>query len=265
MTHASASHVNQQPGNLRLGIIGGGRAAWAFGSSWRHAGMRLSGVWLRKESASRLPELLQAPRRTLEDLAHDSDLLLIAATDRAIVSVSEMIPATRAIIFHASGAVGSVRDGFSLHPLKSLPPVGEPSDLAGTLLVFEGLHREVAEGLARTLGARFAAVSGHNKPLYHAGAVFGANYVAVMLDIAERLMSEAGVHDVRRDLVALADSALANWRNHEGPDRFTGPVIRGDDETVERHRRLLAGTPQLAELYALLADYIRRNKVAAPE
>lgn len=251
--------------NLRLGIIGGGRAAWAFGSSSRQAGLTISGVWLRPESTSRLPELLQATRRPLEELAHESDLLLIAATDRAIASVADMIPKTRAIIFHASGAIGSVRDGFSLHPLKSLPPVGEPSDLRNTLLVFEGGHREVAEGLARSLHARFAAVSPRLKPLYHAGAVFGANYVAVMLDIAERLMAEAGVHDVRPDLIALADSALANWRGHRGRERFTGPAARGDDEVVERHRALLAGHPQLSEIYGLLADYIRRNEVGGTE
>ena len=251
--------------NSRLGILGGGRAAWAYGSSWRRAGLPISGVWLRPESASRLPELLGAPRRTLEEVAGGSDFLLIAATDRAINGIAQSIPQTPAIIFHASGAVGSVRGGFSLHPLKALPPVGEPSDLRDTLLVFEGSHRAVAERVATALQARFAEVSAKEKPLYHAGAVFGANYVAVMLDIAERLMAEAGVRDVRADLIALAESALANWRNHEGRERFTGPAARGDEEVVERHRRLLAGDPQTAELYGLLAEYIRRNKVAAPE
>jgi predicted short-subunit dehydrogenase-like oxidoreductase (DUF2520 family) len=209
--------------------------------------------------------LLRVPRRTLDELASDSDLLLIAVSDRAIEAVAASIPKTTAIIFHASGAVGSVRGGFSLHPLRALPPVGEHSDLGDTLLVFEGNHREVARSIAKTLQARFAEVSAKDKPLYHAGAVFGANYVAVMLDIAEKLMAEAGVRSVRGDLMALAESALQNWRNHEGPQRFTGPAARGDEEVVERHRQLLAGDLQLAELYGLLADYIRRRKVAGLE
>ena len=252
---------NRQPatGHLKLGIIGGGRAAWAYGSSWRRAGLQISGVWLRPESKSQLPRLLDSRRCSLDELAFDSDLLLIAATDRAIHPIGELIPKTRAIIFHASGAVASVRGGFSLHPLKALPPVGEPSDLHGTLLVFEGAHREIAESLAHTLGARFAAVNAHDKPMYHAGAVFGANYVAVMLDIAERLIERAGVHDVRGELIALAESALANWRQHDGAARFTGPAARGDEEVVARHQKLLAGEPELEELYRLLADYIRRK------
>lgn len=257
--------MNLSTSNLSLGLIGGGRAAWAYGSSWQRAGLPISGAWLRSESASRLPELLRVSRRTVEELASNSDLLLVAVSDRAINAVAASIPKTRAIIFHASGAAGSVRGGFSLHPLKALPSVGEPSDLADTLLVFEGDHRETAESIARALHARFAEVSANDKPLYHAAAVFGANYVAVMLDIAEKLMADAGVRDVRDDLMSLAESALENWRNHGGPQRFTGPAARGDDEVVERHRQVLAGDPQLAELYGLLADYIRRRKVAGPE
>ncbi len=257
--------MNPSTGKLSLGLIGGGRAAWAYGSSWQRAGHPISGAWLRNESASRLSELLKVPRRAFDELASDSDLLLIAVSDRAIEAVAASIPKTSAIIFHASGAVGRVRGGFSLHPLKALPPVGEQSDLSDTLLVFEGNHREVAQSVARTLHARFAEVSAKDKPLYHAGAVFGANYVAVMLDIAEKLMAEAGVRNVRQDLMALAESALENWRNHVGPQRFTGPAARGDEEVVARHGRLLAGDPQLAELYGLLADYIRRNKVAGLE
>src|SRR5258706_8625294 len=70
---------------LRLAILGGGRAAWAYGSSWRRIGWPIDGVWLRPESRSQLPELLAVPRKAIEDL--DADLLLIAVSDRAIRDV----------------------------------------------------------------------------------------------------------------------------------------------------------------------------------
>ena len=85
---------------------------------------------------------------TIEELAASSDLILVAVSDRAIEEVAAAIPETNAIIVHPSGALPALRGGFSLHPLKSLPPVGEPSDLEGTLLVFEGAHRDVAEQIA---------------------------------------------------------------------------------------------------------------------
>lgn len=250
---------------MRLGILGGGRAAWAFGSAWKRIGWPLSGVWLRDASHSHIAELLGTARMDMNDLARDSELLLVAVSDRAIEEVSAVIPETEALVFHASGALLSLRGGFSLHPLKSLPPVGAPSDLEGTLLVFEGEHRRTAKLIAAAVGARFCEVAAEQKPLYHAAAVFGANYVAASLEIAQRLMQRAGVTNVREDLVALALSAIENWRSHDDARRFTGPAARGDVEVMNRHRDALRDDTRVAEIYELLAEEIAGALLATPE
>lgn len=247
---------------MRLGILGGGRAAWAYGSAWKRIGWPLSGVWLRDASHSHIAELLQTARRDLQDLAADSELLLVAVSDRAIVEVSETIPETEALVFHASGALLSVRGGFSLHPLRALPAIGEPSDLEGTLLVFEGAHRRTARLIAAAVGARFAEVAAEQKALYHAAAVFGSNYVAASLEIAQRLMERAGVHDVRGDLATLAASAVENWRAHTDARRFTGPAARGDEQVLARHRAALDADTDVARLYELLAREIAGSLLA---
>lgn len=241
---------------MRLGILGGGRAAWAFGTTWQRMGWPISGIWLRDESHSHIAELLETARRDLSDLAAESELLLIGVSDRAIREVATMVPATDAILFHASGSMNALRDGFSLHPLKSLPPLGEPSDLRGTTLVFEGAHRHTAKLIAAAADARFIEIAPEQKTLYHAAAVFGANYVAAAIDIAERLMTKAGVDDVRDDLVALAHSAIENWRRHHDEKRFTGPAARRDVEVLRRHLTALRDEPQLAAIYELLAAEI---------
>jgi len=250
---------------MRLGILGGGRAAWAFGSAWKRIGWPLSGVWLRDASHSHIAELLQTARMEMADLARDSELLLVAVSDRAIADVSATVPETDALIFHASGALLSVRGGFSLHPLKALPPVGDAVDLEGTLLVFEGEHRRTAKLIAAAIGARFAEVSPETKPLYHAAAVFGSNYVAAMLDVSERLMKVAGVDSAREDLIALALSAMENWRRHQDERRFTGPAARGDAGVIAGHLAALRDEPQLAEIYELLAAQIARSLLASRE
>jgi predicted short-subunit dehydrogenase-like oxidoreductase (DUF2520 family) len=234
---------------MRLGIIGGGRAAWAFGSTWRRIGWPISGAVLR--SASPVAQL--APQRSVDEIAHDSDAILVAVSDRAIEEVAASIPQTRAIIFHPSGILTSVRDGFSLHPLKALPPAGEPSDLKDSLLVFEGRHRDLAKKIADAAGARFAEIAPQQKGLYHAAAVFGSNYVAELLDIAEGLI---GIEHARDDLAALAQSAIDNWRRHTDARRFTGPAARGDQDVLDRHLAALQGDPELAELYRILAQRI---------
>ena len=250
---------------MRLGIIGGGRAAWAYGSAWKRIGWPISGVWLRDTSHSHIAELLDTSRLDMADLAQESELLLIAVSDRAIHEVAAALPESDALVFHASGALLSVRDGFSLHPLKSLPPVGSPSDLEGTLLVFEGQHRRTAKLIAMAVGARFAEVAGPQKALYHAAAVFGSNYVAALLDVSERLMAGAGVVNVREDLVALALSAIENWRSHTDASRFTGPAARGDHSVIESHLAALRDDAQVAEIYELLAAEIAGSLLARPK
>lgn len=251
--------------DVRLGILGGGRAAWAFGSAWRRMGWPLSGVWLRNESHSHIAELLETARVDLTDLARDSELLLVAVSDRAIPEVAAMIPETDALIFHAAGALLSVRGGFSLHPLRALPPLGAPSDLEGTLLVFEGEHRRTAKLITSAIGARFAEVSAENKPLYHAAAVFGSNYVAALLEISQRMMKEAGIEQVRGDIAALAQSAIENWLRNEDARRFTGPAARGDLDVLAQHREVLRHDAQLTQIYDLLADQIASAILAQPK
>jgi predicted short-subunit dehydrogenase-like oxidoreductase (DUF2520 family) len=238
---------NWQPatGNWKLGIIGGGRAAWAFGSTWRRIGWPIAGVATR--SPSPIASLLGAPAA----IGDDADLLLLAVSDRALHEIE--IPTTRAIVFHCSGVHPSIRGGFSLHPLKALPPVGEPSDLRDTLLVFEGAHREIAQEIARAAGARFAEIDAQAKTRYHAGAVFGSNYVAALLDVAQELIALPGARD---DIAALARSAIENWVAHEDARRFTGPAARGDAEVIRKHEEALAASPELAEIYRLLAARI---------
>lgn len=234
-----------------LGVVGGGRAAWAFGSAWRRMGWPLTGFATRR--ASEVPHLLNAPQCSIEQLADTSDLILIAVADSAIGEVAAAIPETRAIVWHPSGSLTSVRGGFSLHPLRSLPPAGEASDVRGALLVFEGEHRHVAEQIASAAGARFAAIAPEDKPRYHAAAVFASNYVAALLDIAQEL---SPIADVRDELVALARSALDNWRQHDDARRFTGPAARGDRNVIEAHVNLLQTQRPLALIYELLAERI---------
>jgi len=226
---------------MKLGIIGNGRAAWAFANTWRRIGWPLAGIASRGGAWN------------LETLAAESDIILIAVSDRAIAEVAESIPETNAIIVHPSGALPALRGGFSLHPLKSLPPVGEPSDLEGTLLVFEGNHRDVAEEIANKAGARFAEIAVDAKIRYHAGAVFGSNYIAALLDTAEELI---GIDGARGDIAALARSAIDNWAAHTDGRRFTGPASRGDEDIMLRHQDALRDSPELAEIYRLLAARI---------
>jgi predicted short-subunit dehydrogenase-like oxidoreductase (DUF2520 family) len=252
---------------LSLGIIGGGRAAWAFGSAWRLAGWEISGVALREGSASPLADLLHAPLLSNEELAARSSVLLLAVSDRAIeavaASVASSLPAG-SDVFHVSGSLPSTAiphpRAFSLHPFRALPPVGQPVTLAGALLVFEGPDASLglATRFAEAAGARIARIAAAQKPVYHAAAVLAANDVAALLDLSSAMLAEMGLQDLDGEIAALADTAIVNWLTAEGPARFTGPIARGDYGVLRRHVEALQAQPERAELYRLLALEITR-------
>lgn len=265
---------------MRLGIVGGGRAAWAFGSGWLQAGRPLAGIALRPGSLSDLPARLAAPALERSRLAASSDLVLLALPDAALATLGVEVAADAEAgtpLFHPSGSMtstvfGSAARRFSLHPLRSLPPVGEPVDMAGTLFVFEGTleARPLAREIAEALGGSLAEIAPEAKVLYHASAVLGANGVAALLEVAADLFARCGLEGpaMRHAVAGLAQSAVANWES--SAERFTGPVMRAEAGTIERHLASLrsADAPR-AELYRRLAleiaDAVRRRGTDSPE
>lgn len=253
---------------MRVGIIGGGRAAWTFAHLVHRRGWHIEGVALRPGSESRIASLVGAPRIPARELAEHCDLVLIAVPDGAIATIAaEIEPHDHLTLFHASGCLASdvlpTRRRFSLHPLRSLGEVGSDLDVNDTLFVFEGADE--CENLARDLvsagGGEFVRIAPQAKALYHAAAVFASNYVAAVCGVAERLFGAAGIHSAaeRNAIAALARSAIANWQSGAGDARYTGPVVRGDVECIAAHEVALAALPQLRLLYAELGTALTED------
>ena len=133
----------------------------------------------------------------------------------------------------------------SFHPLQSFPEPRPPASLHGVVVGIDAstpaLLRCLAS-LARALGARPKQVSDSQRALYHAAAVFASNYVDVLLGTAVKLLQLAGWSEKEAiaGLLPLTEGTLATVRER-GPVRaLTGPVLRGDVNTVERHLGALA-------------------------
>jgi predicted short-subunit dehydrogenase-like oxidoreductase (DUF2520 family) len=261
---------------MRLGIIGGGRAAWAFGSAWRQAGLPLAGIALRSRSTSPAAELLGLERSEVAPLLRQAEVIVAAVSDHALPEIAEQLRTAppEVALFHCSGSLtravfGDRPTAFSLHPLRALPAVGTPSGLAGTLLVFEGTDtsRPLAQQIVERVGGRFAEITGGAKPLYHAAAVFGSNYVAALLAISMQLLDDARLGadpaELKRDIAELAISAVQNWAAQEGTTSFTGPIVRGERDVVRKHLAALAERPDLQRVYRELAGQIAGKDLEA--
>lgn len=167
-------------------------------------------------------------------------------------------------VFHLSGALGTdplaplLDRGYSvgtLHPLQSLAdPVLGAEQLKDIYFSVSGepAALSTARRILTPLGGTAITVPVARRPLYHAAAVFASNYVAGLIAAAGRLMAQAGIpeDEALEAIIPLARGSLENL-GRLGPVRaLTGPVSRGDLETVRLHLRTLE--PRERALYASL-------------
>ena len=193
---------------------------------------------------------------------------MLAVPDRAIEEIASIL-ATSGLpplpVLHTSGALGreplaALADAGwstgSLHPLVAVTRTSHgPSALTGAWFALQAddSARILGNGIVRAAGGRILELADDGKPLYHAAAVFASNYVVVLLSLAERLASLAGAdpHDAREAFTTLAVGALAGVKDL-GPDHaLTGPIARGDVETVALHLSRLSAPDR--SLYSRLA------------
>ncbi|RMG00288.1 MAG: DUF2520 domain-containing protein [Planctomycetota bacterium] len=211
--------------------------------------------------AQAVSSLAALPAATTAALTVPDDAITRAA---AALAESDAIPTT---VFHTSGAHDSgllqplAERGAavaSLHPMRSFARPAEVVDtFAGTFCTIEGDASavRVLEEWFSACGARVVTIDRNVKPLYHAAGVFACNYLVTLTAIAEQLLEAAGVaeEDRRPMLAPLIRETVDNWAKSSPPEALTGPIVRGDEETVRRHLESLSDlSPALADLYRRL-------------
>jgi len=207
-----------------------------------------------KAVAARLGERIPT-RSAGRDLdCGDSDLVLICVPDRAIAEVAAAIP-VGPWVAHTSGAcrldaLAPHTRRFSLHPLQTFTLDRGPEQLDGAWAAVSGdtpAARAAGESLAGSLGLTPFELDDEMRPLYHAAASFVSAFLVTLHDVAAELMDAAGAPP--EALEPLMRRTIENGFQH------TGPLVRNDWETVERHAEAIAARrPQLLPLYRALAE-----------
>jgi predicted short-subunit dehydrogenase-like oxidoreductase (DUF2520 family) len=191
-----------------------------------------------------------------------ASVVLVCVPDGEIAAAAAAI-ARGPLVGHCSGATGldvlSPHEGFSLHPLMTVPEHAPSTVFAGAGCAVDGTTPRAlatAEALAGALGMRAAHVAGEDRVAYHAAASIASNFLVTLEGAAERLAATAGVD--RELLVPLVRAAVENWAAAGAERALTGPIARGDDETVARQRAAVEErTPDLLPLFDALVDATR--------
>jgi predicted short-subunit dehydrogenase-like oxidoreductase (DUF2520 family) len=188
------------------------------------------------------------------------DVVLLTVPDDAIASVASVIP-LGPLVGHCSGAltldVLGAHEGFSMHPLLSVTEGFVGFEHAACAVAGRSAPAlSVARSLATRLGMEPIDVPDASRSLYHAAASMASNYLVTLEDAAEQLASSTGIE--RRYLARLAQSALDNWARLGGPAALTGPIVRGDEATVQRQRDAArSAAPHLLPLWDAMAAATR--------
>jgi predicted short-subunit dehydrogenase-like oxidoreductase (DUF2520 family) len=182
-------------------------------------------------------------------------VVFLAVPDQAIAGVAASIarlePSRRLSFVHLSGALGldalSALHEYpvgSFHPLQSFPAPRGLEAFRGITVGVDATTPALLRrlrALARTIGATPKHVGDSQRAIYHAAAVFASNYVDALMGEAVKLLRAAGWSDKEAisALLPLAEGTLANVRLRGPVKALTGPVRRGDVETVQRHLEAL--------------------------
>ena len=148
--------------------------------------------------------------------------------------------------------------GGTFHPLV---PFSDPEVSAELLrkgwigVDGDNAAKNASRRLAGHLGARVLEIPPGGKPAYHAAAVISSNFPVVLASVAGHLLHAIGIPDASayQAVDSLMSGALANMRQSVPDDALTGPVMRGDAETVAKHLRALQGHPAALEVYRSLS------------
>jgi len=208
-----------------------------------------------------------------EEAAQHGDFLMLAVPDSAIAGLAESLSRTDAswenrIVFHCSGSLtASVLDPLekagaatgSFHPLQTFShPQTAVKRIRKSWFCLEGSKKfkQLASSLVESLGGNIFEVSAEKKVLYHTAAVFASNFLVVLMDQAAAIMSEAGLpkEEAEKALQPLAEGALSGITESGTVQALTGPVERGDYETVKAHLQVLDRlSPEAGQLYRALS------------
>jgi predicted short-subunit dehydrogenase-like oxidoreductase (DUF2520 family) len=271
--------MSDQP--LRVGFIGAGRVGAVLAATLRNAGHQIVAVG-GESNASRIrieTMLPGVPVGKPTAVAKAADVLFLTVPDDSLDNVVTMLSASGAIhagqyVVHTSGRHGldvlapAVAVGarpIALHPAMTF--TGTDVDLPRLADCSFGVtadlpEQPMAERLVDALGGKLVWVEEAHRTRYHAALAHGANHLVTLVSEAMSLLRSAGSEDPAAMLRPLLTAALDNTLTY-GDAALTGPIVRGDVQTVRAHLAELADTnPGALPSYVAMARATARRALA---
>lgn len=243
-----------------IGLIGAGAVGRALALAAADAGIAIQCIVDKSSTRAReLARMVGAPRSGTEHrlIGSDAEILIIAIPDDQLPDLDRTLARKSAnfrinACVHTAGALsGSIMTQLrgkgvsvgSMHPLQTFPNHGPSPSLQGVYFTLEGDESLIISLMAfvQKLGGIPVVIPADKKAAYHAAAVFASNFLPVLLRESLDLLSQAGIQEAtgRKMIAPLMRQSLENCLIRGWAKAVTGPIVRGDADTVKLHLEAL--------------------------
>lgn len=259
-----------------IAIIGAGRLGASLGYSLSQKGYTIRAVSTQAQHSAEESSQLIGQGSPLTDnarAAHLARIIILSVPDDDIPRVVKELAGQELdwegkLVFHCSGlhpssllleleSKGALT--ASVHPNQSFPRKLKDADaFQGVYFALEGGEqaRALAEKIVRDLGGHPFEIKADDKPVYHAACSIASNFFVALLDVAVSLLQQCGLEpNTGRDiLLPLVEGTLQNVKKLNTSGALSGPIVRGDHESIKNHLEALEKFPPYRQLYVTLAS-----------
>ena len=255
------------PAFENIAIIGSGKLATALGYYLIQKRLPLNGIWSRQERHKQaLANTLHVSAVETFDQLKKYDLIIIAISDQAIEivaeKISQVIPNDQPTVVHTSGATGldvlskHLKNTGIFYPLQTFSEGFQP-DFSKIPICIESNSKDILqklEKLGQEMGNPVYHLDSDKRATLHVGAVLVNNFTNHLFGLATELLEQDNLPpDLLRPLL---EETARKLQTKPATEVQTGPAVRNDQVTLEKHRKLLADQPNLLALYDLLTKSI---------
>ncbi|MBD3413268.1 MAG: DUF2520 domain-containing protein [Candidatus Aminicenantes bacterium] len=202
--------------------------------------------------------------------AKNAEIIILCVPDdqiKDVVTELSSLSFQNKFVFHCSGLLSSqILDPLqktgaltaSIHPVQSFPKKGRRTDLFHHIYFgVEGMEtaQKTARKMVKQLGGHSFMLQPDKKPLYHTACTLASNHFVVLLEMAGHLLRKTEIDKNLQNkiLLPLVEGTLRNIEKNTLSGSLTGPVSRGDLETLKSNLKSLQKHPSILKIYKALS------------